>query len=223
MKKINVSIKLVSIILLAGLSLAFAQTASAQKAGKRITITGTVTDQDKKPVEGAVIFIDKVKTGSVTDRNGSYSVKARQDASEILVFTLLYGSQEELINGRTAINFTLGKVSSGTPAREKNPAASTKVLDGRDPEFSSYQNIYDMIKGRFPGVEVSGKSIKVMGSSSLNVSTEPLFVVDGIVVNSIEDIVPQTVNTIEVLKGPDASVWGTRGANGVIVITRRKE
>jgi len=77
-----------------------------------------------------------------------------------------------------------------------------------------------MIRGRFPGVEVSGKSIKVMGSSSLNVSTEPLFVVDGVIVNTIEDISPQNVKSIEVLKGPDASVYGTRGSNGVIVITR---
>jgi TonB-dependent SusC/RagA subfamily outer membrane receptor len=67
---------------------------------------------------------------------------------------------------------------------------------------------------------VSGTSIKISGSSSLNASTEPLFVVDGIIVNSIEDISPQTVKSIEVLKGPDASVYGMRGANGVIVINR---
>ena len=66
---------------------------------------------------------------------------------------------------------------------------------------------------------LSGKSIKINGSSSLNVSTEPLFVVDGIIVYSIDDISPKTVKSIEVLKGPDASIYGMRGANGVIVIT----
>jgi TonB-dependent SusC/RagA subfamily outer membrane receptor len=94
------------------------------------------------------------------------------------------------------------------------------MIDGQDPKFASYQSIYDMIRGRFPGVEVSGKSIKIAGSSSLNVSTEPLFVVDGVIVNSIDDIPPLTVKSIEVLKGPDATVYGIRGSNGVIVITR---
>jgi hypothetical protein len=197
----------------------------AQKANKKLTITGTVVGQDKRPVDGAVIFIDKVKTNSITDQNGRYSVKVKPGASEILVFTLLKGSGKELINGRTIIDFVLeGTPSGDAPNRpEQKMTSSSKVLDGRDPEFSSYQNIYDMIRGRFPGVEVNGKSIKVMGSSSLNVSTEPLFVVDGVVVKSLDDIVPQTVNTIEVLKGPDATAWGTRGANGVIVITRRKD
>jgi len=198
---------------------------AAQKANKKLTITGTVVSQDKSPVEGAVIFIDKVKTSSITDQNGRYTVKVRPDASEILVFTLLKGSEKELIKGRTKIDFVLeGTSPDGVPNRpEQKMTSSSKVLDGRDPEFSSYQNIYDMIRGRFPGVEVNGKSIKVMGSSSLNVSTEPLFVVDGVIVKSLDDIVPQTVNTIEILKGPDATAWGTKGSNGVIVITRRKD
>jgi len=93
-------------------------------------------------------------------------------------------------------------------------------VDFQDSPYASFQNIYDMIRGRFPGVEVSGTSIRIMGSSSLNVSTEPLFVVDGVIVNSIDDISPQNVKSIEVLKGPDATVYGTRGANGVIIITR---
>lgn len=201
-----------------------AEDTSAQRAGKNITISGTVSDKDKKPVEGAVIFIDKVKTTSVSDRNGHYTVRARSDAAEILVFTLFYGSAEELIGGRTRIDFILGGSSEGhvEPVKpEPAKAGKDKILSGTDEDFASYQNIYDMIRGRFPGVEVTGTTIRVMGSSSLNVSTEPLFVVDGIVVKSLEDISPQTVKTIEVLKGPAASVWGTRGANGVIVITRR--
>ena len=132
-----------------------------QKANKKITITGIVLDAKQKPVEGAVIFIDKVKTNSVTDQQGYYKVKVRPDAKEVLVFTLFNGASEEVINGRTSIDFI-----------------------------------------------ITGKS------------TEPLFVVDGVIVNSIDDISPQTVKSIEVLKGPAASVYGTRGANGVILITR---
>jgi len=204
---------------------------------KKITISGIVVDAKHSPVEGAAIFIDKVKTNSVTDQQGYYKVKVSPTAKEILVFTLFYGASEELINGRASIDFILtGKstenegrdktgnnkivnIGSGT-SEKKNVKTAVGGIDGQDPKFASYQSIYDMIRGRVPGVEVSGNSIKIMGSSSLNVSTEPVFVVDGVVVNSIDDISPQTVKSIEVLKGPAASVYGMRGANGVIVITR---
>ncbi len=95
------------------------------------------------------------------------------------------------------------------------------VIDIKDSSVPAYQDIYDMIRGRVAGVEVSGKSIKIRGTNSLNVSTEPLFVVDGVMVREIDDIAPETVKSIEILKGPDASAYGIRGSNGVIVITRK--
>jgi TonB-dependent SusC/RagA subfamily outer membrane receptor len=204
-----------------------------QKANKKIIIAGKVADANQKPVAGAVIFIDKVKTDITTDEQGYYKIKVRPNAKEILVFTLFNGASEEIINGRTKIDFVLTGKFKNTLERNKMPDKVTvknekepslnrekKEFDTQDAVYSTYQTIYDMIRGRFPGVEVSGKSIKVMGSSSLNVSTEPIFVVDGVIVNSIDDISPQTVKSIEVLKGPDATVYGTRGSNGVIVITR---
>jgi TonB-dependent SusC/RagA subfamily outer membrane receptor len=66
---------------------------------------------------------------------------------------------------------------------------------------------------------VNGNSIQIQGSSSFNLSTEPLFVVDGIVVESVENISPTMVENITVLKGASASIYGSRGANGVILIT----
>jgi TonB-dependent SusC/RagA subfamily outer membrane receptor len=208
-----------------------------QKKNKKITISGIVTDAKHIPVAGAAIFIDKIKTTSVTDQKGYYKVKVSPDAKEILVFTLFNGASEEEINGRSSIDLILTDQSSENEEKSKstdneavnagsgtsakiNTASSSNIIDGQDPKFASYQTIYDMIRGRFPGVEVSGNSIKIRGSSSLNVSTEPLFVVDGVIVNSLDDIAPQTVKSIEVLKGPDATVYGTRGSNGVIVITR---
>jgi TonB-dependent SusC/RagA subfamily outer membrane receptor len=219
------------------LLISFSNVSFGQNRNKKITVTGIVLDAKQKPVEGAAIFIDKIKTNSVTDQKGYYKVKVSPDAKEILVFTLFNGASEEAINGRTTINFTMRGKSTETSYKDKNDQNKTVnvgygtvqkkdvttqvgVIDGQDPKFASYQSIYDMIRGRIPGVEVNGKSIKIMGSSSLNVSTEPLFVVDGVIVNSIDDISPQTVKSIEVLKGPAASVYGTRGSNGVILITR---
>jgi TonB-dependent SusC/RagA subfamily outer membrane receptor len=107
-----------------------------------------------------------------------------------------------------------------TDSRRNIPEKSG-VINIRNSAVPVYQDIYDMIRGRVAGVEVSGKSIKIRGTNSLNVSTEPLFVVDGVIVKEIDDIAPETVKSIEVLKGPDASVYGARGSNGVIVITRK--
>jgi len=205
-----------------------------QKANKKITISGKVTDATGKPVSGAVIFIDKVKTDVVTDGQGYYKIKVKPDAKEILAFTLFYGASEKAINSLTNIDFVLTgenqgdknkladkkPVSSGNETPGKKENTRIKEFDPNDVRHANYQTIYDMIRGRFASVEVSGKSIRILGSSSLNVSTEPLFVVDGVIVNNIDDISPQTVKSIEVLKGPDATVYGTRGSNGVIVITR---
>ena len=199
-------------------------TLSAQK-GKKITISGKVTDAGNKPVAGAAIFIDKVKTDVVTDQNGFYKIKVKPDAVEILAFTLFNGVSEELINGRTEINFILTDKPAGvqgSPAEpDKNAQLKSGVVDYTDSSGRVYLDIYDMIRGRVAGVEVSGKSIRIRGANSLNVSNDPLFVVDGVIVKSIDDIAPETVKSIEVLKGPDASVYGTRGSNGVILITRR--
>jgi TonB-dependent SusC/RagA subfamily outer membrane receptor len=209
-----------------------------QKTDNKIIITGIVLDENQKPIEGAAIFIDKIKTNSVTNKIGFYKVKTNPEAREILVFSLTNGATGELIDGRTSINFTLKVKSKESEDNKKTGQDETVnvgygtvqkhdistqigVIDGQDPKFASYNNIYEMIHGQIPGVEVNGKSIKIMGSSSLNVSTEPLFVVDGIIVYSIDDIVPQDVKSIEILKGASASVYGARGSNGVILITRR--
>jgi len=211
--------------------------AYGQRTPKRITITGTVADACQNPITNAVIFVDNVKTNVKTDERGFYRVRVNADAKEVLVFTLFNGVADQEINGRRRIDFILSGDDSVTPDNAKtNDEESVNVgygtiskkdmttqslkLDARDPAFASYQTIYDLIRGRFPGVEVSGKSIKITGASSLNVSTQPLFVVDGVIVNSIDDISPQNVKTIEVLKGPAATAYGTRGSNGVIVITR---
>jgi len=111
---------------------------------------------------------------------------------------------------------------NGKPDQVENTRGNSGVINVRDSAVPVYQDIYDMIRGKVAGVEVSGRSIKIRGTNSLNVSTEPLFVVDGVIVREIDDIAPETVRSIEVLKGPDASVYGARGSNGVIVITRKK-
>jgi TonB-dependent SusC/RagA subfamily outer membrane receptor len=79
-----------------------------------------------------------------------------------------------------------------------------------------------MLRGEIPGVQVTGKSIMIRSTSTVNSGTEPLFIVDGVPVNSIDNIQPQLVKSIQVLKGSSAAIYGSRGSNGVIIITLLK-
>jgi TonB-dependent SusC/RagA subfamily outer membrane receptor len=224
------------IIFLLIIVVSFTVPSLAQKPVKRITISGVVTDDGQKPIPGAMVLIDNQKTNSITDNKGFYKVKVKPGAKIITIFTMRNGVSETSIDGRTMINFIInGSVPSqnAVPAKKENEETvnvgygtmkkndlTTTVgkINGQNKKYASYQNIYNMISGEVPGVQVNGKSITIQGPSSIYLSTEPLFVVDGIVVNSIDDISPQTVKSIEVLKGPSASIYGSRGSNGVILI-----
>ncbi len=209
---------------------------SGQNNNKKITINGLVVDQAKNPIANAIIFIDGQKTSHVTNDKGFYKIKIKAGSSRIGIFTIKNGIIEEAINGRTTINFNLDvsfhqqsenqknlngeediNVGYGS-VKKKNLTQPVNKLDGKNNRFSSYTNIYEMIKGEFPGVKVNGTNINIQGSFSIYSSTEPLFVVDGVPTESIGNIPPQMVKSIEVLKGASATIYGTRGACGVILI-----
>src|ERR1035437_3109114 len=98
-------IKLIFLILLSTLSI---NSITAQKSDKKITLTGTVLNADKEPIVNAIVMIDDQKTNSVTDSKGNYKIKVKATASKIGIFTFGHGTKEEVINGRTQINFNLG-------------------------------------------------------------------------------------------------------------------
>ncbi len=227
------------IILLLVICMGAGSTIHAQKPSKRITIMGDVRDQNKLPVPDAIIMIDDVNTNTLTRQDGTYKVKVKRTAQKISIVSPA-GLAEEAINGRTTINFNLkGSIMSKMNNQVKVPddeeinigygkvkkselLQSVGKVNGADKKYASYSSIYEMIKGEVAGVEVIGNSIKIRGAGSLMLSTEPLFVVDGVTVNSIDNILPQMVKSIEVLKGSGAAIYGSRGANGVIMITTKK-
>jgi TonB-dependent SusC/RagA subfamily outer membrane receptor len=226
-------IKVLFLILVSALTMTVA---SGQKAKKNFKITGVVTDINQKPVAGANVFVDNKSTDKVTNSKGVYKVKVMSDSKTISIMSVTGKLVESPIDGKTEINFSLPvdimsetnkaknengeeevNIGYGT-VKKKNMSTSVGKVDGTNPKYASYPNVYEMLRNQ-PGVQVTGTSVKIQGASSLQSGTEPLYVVDGIVVNSIGNILPQQVKSIEVLKGPSASIYGSRGANGVILIT----
>ena len=210
--------------------------ASGQKSNKKIAISGKVTDASHRPLTGVLILIDGKSTNAATDSEGCYKLKVKPEADSITVVTFTNGISTVSIGGRTNIDFILGgSALSEQPddnlkqeekqvdigygkVNQKNLLTSVSTIDARNIRNASYKSIYELLKGT-PGVIVRGNSVQIQGQTSFNSGTEPIYVVDGMVVESVDGISPAMVESISVLKGASASIYGSRGANGAILIT----
>lgn len=210
-----------------------------QKTGKIITIKGSVVDGTGASISNAILMVDGEKTGYVTDRRGSYKIKVSRENTKIGVFTFTNGIVEEALDGRKIIDF---KFTGSVPdqrsnevdrseeaidvgygnVKRKNLTNPVGEINGTQSKYASYNSIYEMIRGEVPGVQVNGTSIMIRGAATIYGNTEPLFVVDGVPVMTVDNIQPQMVKSIQVLKGSAASIYGARGSNGVLVINLRK-
>lgn len=225
-------IKLFFLILLSVLCF---NTISAQKNNKKITITGTVLDIAKSPIVNAIVMIDGQKTSSVTDSKGTYKIKVKRNAIKIGIFTFGNGIIEEVIDGRIQINFNFGTASQQLPdqtiapgeegvnvgygyVKKKNLTNQVNKIDGTNKKYASYSSIYEMIQREVSGVRFSGSSAIIQDSKNLFGSVPALIVVDGVYMDNIPDIPPTSVESIEVLKGSSAAIYGSRGYGGAIVI-----
>ncbi len=212
-----------------------------QKSKKSFVITGYVVDETQYPVADAVILIDKKISSIVTDKNGFYKVRVKSTDKIIGISVLVSGLDEapfiseQPIDGMKRINFTLDatvprklykqNISSNEELvnigygniKKKDLSSSVGRIDGTEERNASYLSIYDMLR-EVPGVVVRGKNVHIHGISSVYSGTEPLYIVDGTYVNSVDNISPLSVRSVEVLKGSSAAIYGTRGANGVILI-----
>jgi len=224
------------IILLLVFSLIISENIEGQKSNNKNIISGYVTDVNNQPVAGAMILADRQETGVVTNKKGFYKVRITPETRMIGVYSELNGSAETPAEVGTEVNIVLyGKfaIEGFIPAipveeemvnigygkvKKEDLTTPTGQIDGKNNKYDSYTSIYDMIRGEVPGVQVVGTQILIRGMSSINSSNDPLLVVDGMPVSSIDNISPREVKSISVLKGSDAAIYGTRAAGGVILI-----
>lgn len=208
----------------------------AQQQAK--TVTGTVTDVSGEPIIGANIRIKGTTTGTITDIDGNFSIKA-EPQSVIEVSYIGYLTQETVINNQKSIRFLLKEdtktldevVVIGYGVQKKaDLTGSVANINTKKLNTQSNANIGQALQGKIAGVDIvsqggapgSGTRIMVRGIGTLN-NASPLYIVDGMYMNSIDHINPNDIASIDVLKdASSAAIYGSRAANGVIIVTTKE-
>jgi TonB-dependent SusC/RagA subfamily outer membrane receptor len=189
-------------------------------AHSQTSVSGKVLNYKNKPVSGAVMYLDTIATEVATNKLGEYSLDVPEAVKTIKVYSKKYGWLSSAYAKETKMDFMYLDTATTT---DKSITPPNGLKPGKDKTTVSYRTIYDMMRGRIAGVTVQqDNTIIIRGINSIRNNTEPLFVVDGNVVSSIDFIVPNEVLSINVLKDAEASIYGSRGASGVIVIKLKK-
>lgn len=215
-------------------------TASSWSLAQNRQISGVVTDNDGQPISGATVLIEGTSVGTTTNINGEFSLSAPADGTLSVSF-IGYETMQEAIAGKTWISFSLKEdthaiddvivVAYGT-AKKESFTGSVAVVKSEELEHRKVANVTKAIDGLAPGVQAtsgsgqpgSGSTIVIRGFGSINASSTPLYVVDGIPYDgAISAINPDDIASISILKDASASVlYGARGANGVVLINTKK-
>lgn len=204
------------------------------------TITGSVTSSDGVPLPGVTILVQGTSNGAVTDFEGTFSLEAPSNA--ILEFSYIgFKTTTIAVDGRSTINVTLEEdlaqldevvvVGYGTQKRSDVTGSVSSVPEGRL-ENLPITNVTQAIQGTTAGLNItegssvpgSTGSIQIRGVNSINANTSPFIVVDGTpFYGSMNDINTRDIKSIEILKDASAvAIYGTRGSNGVILITTKR-
>ena len=209
------------------------------------TVNGTVVDPDGVPLPGVNVVIKGTNSGTSTDFDGNFTIDV--SSSDVLEFSFVgFKNQDVQVGDSTSFNISMEEEASfldeiivtgyGTQTRREVTASIVKV-DAADIERIAVASSIDAIKGQVAGVDIQsaggrpGQSpvVRIRGRRSLSASNDPLYVVDGIPVTSsvaggaIADIAPQDIQSMEILKDAAATaIYGSRGANGVILITTKR-
>ena len=209
------------------------------------TVTGRVTSgDDNSPLVGVTVTGQGTTRGALTDDNGNYSVNLADGTTALQFSYIGYETQVVQINGRSVVNVVMNAainsldevvvVGYGTQ-KKRDVTGSIATLDeekiGKMPVASGVQ----AMQGQVAGVDIQSTggrpgqapTIKVRGRRSISAGNDPLFVIDGIPQTSgtsaIVDINPQDIASMEILKDAAATaIYGSRGANGVVIITTKR-
>ncbi|GGD66491.1 SusC/RagA family TonB-linked outer membrane protein [Maribacter cobaltidurans] len=205
-----------------------------------LNISGTVTDAEGVPLPGASIVISGAQTGTTSDFDGNFEL-ANVPSDAVLIFSYIgYLTQEVNVDNRSTINVTLSEdtnkldevvVIGYQTVKRSDIVGSVAVVDTEEMLKAPASNVGQMLQGRAAGVTITStgnpgasSSVKIRGLNSFSGQDSPLYVVDGMLINSLgADFNPNDIESIQVLKDAAATaLYGSRGMNGVIVVTTKK-
>ena len=216
-------------------------------------ISGTITDDKQTPLTGATVAVKGTRVASTTDAGGRFSLTVPQNGTTLVVSYVGMQTQEIGINGRDVVNVSLAANAGAMAdvvvvgygrARRANLTTAQTSVSSKDIEKTVNTTVEQALQGRAAGVYVTqnsgqpggGISVNIRGISSLN-RTQPLYVIDGIQIQSSEDVSfgssstsnplaglnPSDIEDMQILQGPSATaIYGSRATNGVVLITTKR-
>ncbi len=205
------------------------------------TITGVVTSgTDQTPLPGVSVIVKGTQNGVTTNEQGQYTIEA--EVGDILVYSFIgYTSTEQTVGSQLQLNVVLHEdtqdleevvvVGYGT-MRKSDVTGSISIAKGEDMIKAQNFSALDNLRGKAAGVNIFSNSsqpgayanrVVIRGTATINSSSNPLYVVDGVVMEDFQLINPNDIERIEVLKdASSAAIYGARGANGVILVTTKR-
>ncbi|MBQ1753271.1 MAG: TonB-dependent receptor plug domain-containing protein, partial [Paludibacteraceae bacterium] len=230
--------------LLKTLLLSLVSLLSAVGAYAQVTITGNVTDESGEPVIGAYITLESDKSvGTITDFDGNYELSVPANSNLIFTYT---GYEDQVINtsGKSSVNVVLKESTSVLEevvavgyGSQKAKEITSSVASVKSENFNTgvKGSPVGLIQGKVAGLTITntaggdptstGLNVQIRGTSTLDAGagSTPLYIVDGVPVSNIDNIAPDDIASMDVLKdGSSAAIYGTRGTNGVILITTKR-
>ena len=206
-----------------------------------ISVSGTITDVEDLPVPGVNILVKGTLTGTASDANGRYTISV-PNSNAVLVFSSIgFASQEIAVGNRTNINVTLLEDASQLEEivvvgygvqRKVTVTGSVSTMRGEELKASPTTNLSNGIVGRMPGVigfqrsdepGGGGSTLRIRGTTTQGFK-DPLYVIDGIPdrEGGFDRLNPGDIESISVLKDASAAIYGSRAANGVVLITTKR-
>ena len=213
---------------------------SIQETQQTKTVTGTVIDAAGIPVIGANVLVKGTTNGTITDIDGNFTLEV--SSGDVLEISYIgYVSQEFPVGNQTQFNVTLAEdtqaldevvvVGYGT-MRKSDVTGSISTAKGADLLKAQNFSALDNLRGKAAGVNIFsnssqpgayGSRVVIRGQATINASSDPLYVVDGVVMENFYLMNPNDIESMEVLKDASATaIYGARGANGVIMVTTKR-
>lgn len=205
------------------------------------TVSGTVTDTQGMPLPGVNVLVEGTQRGTQTDFDGNFSLQAAE--GETLIFSYLgMKSISQVVGTESTYSITMEEDSAELDAvvvvgygtqKQSDLTGAVSSVSSDELLTQPVSNVFQALQGKAAGVDITSSerpgtvgSVRIRGNRSLTASNAPLYVVDGVPLlsaSSIETINPRDIESINVLKDASATaVYGSRGANGVIIVTTKK-